>query len=176
MKKSRSYIDIIMNPTRSRIIQYLVTHRQATASDIALRLNDISKATLYRHINVLEKNRILLVAEEHKIRGTVEKVYILNEDLINHTGNPQNSKTNVWNLLMNLYRDFDVYFDKSNTRPIDDRIFINSQTLSLSDKDYDGLITELQEVVSRYGTREQDKHARRRRLTIISSPGNKKFF
>lgn len=175
MKKSRSYIDIIMNPTRSRIIQYLCAHKQATTGDIAMKLKDISKATLYRHINVLEKNRLLLVTEEHKIRGTVENVYTLNEELINRTGNPQNSKTNVWNLMMNIYRDFDVYFDRNDTKPIEDRIFFNSQTLNLTDKDFDNLTVELQEVINRYSNKEVDKHARNRRLTVISSPGNKKF-
>lgn len=175
MKRSKSYIDIIMNPTRNRIIQYLVTHKQATTSEIAVQLRDVSKATLYRHISILEKNRVLLVIEEHKIRGTIEKVYTLNQELINRTGNAINAKTNIWNMALNLYRDFDVYFSKPDAKPIADRILFDSVSLTLSDEEFDSLMAEVQDIIDRYSDIAPVKQSRNRKLTIISSPGNKKF-
>lgn len=175
MKRVKSYIDIIMNPTGNRIIQYLVSHTQSTTSEIAVQLKDVSKATLYRHISILEKNKVLLVIEEHKIRGTTEKVYTLNQDLINRTGDAINAKTNIWNLALNLYKDFDVYFSKPDAKPIADRIFFDSVSLSLSDGEFDRLTAEMQDVIERYRAIAPAKHSRSRKLTIISSPGNKKF-
>lgn len=143
MKRSKSHMDIIMNPTRNRIIQYLISHGQATTSEIALKLSDIPKATLYRHMNVLVKNKILLVVEEHKIRGTVESVYTLNRAMMNGTG--------------------------------DSWIFFDTVSLNLSDEEYDAMIAEMRALVERFRGESSAKHKKDRKLTIISSPGNKKF-
>jgi DNA-binding transcriptional ArsR family regulator len=173
MKKS--YIDLVMNPTRSRIIQYLVTHKQATTSEISMQLKDVSKATLYRNISTLEKNRVLYVIEEHKIRGTVEKVYTLNQEMLSGTGNTSDAKTNAWNFLLSLYRDFDAYFDKSEAKPISDRIFFNTLSLSLSNEDFDSFMSELQGMIERYNSLPTGKNSKARKLTVISSPGMKRF-
>ncbi len=173
MKKS--YIDLVMNPTRGRIIQYLVTHKQATTSEISLQLKDVSKATLYRNISTLEKNRVLYVIEEHKIRGTVEKVYTLNQEMLSASGNTSDAKTNAWNILMSLYRDFDSYFDKKEAKPITDRIFFNTISLNLSNEAFDSFMAELQDMVERYNSIPSSKTSKARKLTVISSPGMRKL-
>ena len=56
----------------------LVNHPM-TAGQIAEALSDVAQATLYRHIKLLTEAGLLSVVEERPTRGTVEKVYALNQ-------------------------------------------------------------------------------------------------
>lgn len=76
MKESKG--DLILHPVRMRIIMALV-NRSMTAGQLADALSDVPQATLYRHIKLLADAGLLAVVEERPIRGTVEKVYTLNQ-------------------------------------------------------------------------------------------------
>ena len=41
-------------------------------------LSDIPTPSLYRHIKILAEHAVIVVAEENRVRGTVESVYQLN--------------------------------------------------------------------------------------------------
>jgi len=70
--------DLILHPLRMRIIMTIMG-KHMTAQQLANAMPDIAQATLYRHLNKLAKGGILAVVEEHPVRGTLEKVYALNE-------------------------------------------------------------------------------------------------
>jgi DNA-binding transcriptional ArsR family regulator len=70
--------DLILHPVRMRIFMALVNHPM-TAGQIAEVLSDVAQATLYRHIKLLADAGLLTVVEERPTRGTVEKVYALNQ-------------------------------------------------------------------------------------------------
>ena len=74
-----SKADLILHPLRMRIIM-AVTGTQMTAQQLASAMPDIAQATLYRHLNKLATGGVLAVVEERPVRGTLEKVYALNED------------------------------------------------------------------------------------------------
>ena len=74
--------EVLMNPVRQRIFQYLLVHRTATVKEIKKALPDIPSASLYRHVKILTDSSVLLIAEENRIRGTVECVYRLNKDAL----------------------------------------------------------------------------------------------
>jgi DNA-binding transcriptional ArsR family regulator len=76
MKTSK--IDLILHPVRMRILMALAG-KPMTAGQIAVVLSDVAQATLYRHIKLLAEANVLQVVEEHPMRGTVEKVYALNQ-------------------------------------------------------------------------------------------------
>ena len=69
-------VDLVLHPIRLRIVIALAG-REMTAQQLAETLGDVPTATLYRHINRLTKGGILTVADERRIRGTLEKVYTL---------------------------------------------------------------------------------------------------
>ena len=71
---------IVMNPVRIRIAQYLILHEQGTTAQIGEELSDVPKASLYRHMKMLEDAGLIQVVQENKKRGTVEKVYKLNQE------------------------------------------------------------------------------------------------
>ena len=68
----KDFMKVIMNPIRQRIVQYLMIHGQGTSKEIMEELTDIPPASLYRHVKILAENGCIEIAEEHKIRGTVE--------------------------------------------------------------------------------------------------------
>ena len=77
-----SNIDLILHPVRMRIIQALIGGRRLTANDLGQLLADVPPATLYRHINPLVEAGILVVVDERKVRGAVEKTYGLQESAL----------------------------------------------------------------------------------------------
>lgn len=70
--------EIVMNPVRQRIFQYLLLHETGTVKEIRKALPDVPGASLYRHMKLLTESGILTVVGENRIRGTVESIYSLN--------------------------------------------------------------------------------------------------
>ena len=57
---------IVMNPVRIRIAQYLILHEQGTTAQIGEELSDVPKASLYRHMKMLEDAGLIQVVQENK--------------------------------------------------------------------------------------------------------------
>lgn len=70
--------EVVMNPVRQRIIQFLMVNERGTVKEIKEVLDDIPTPSLYRHVKILAENEIIVVAEENRVRGTVENIYELN--------------------------------------------------------------------------------------------------
>ena len=75
--------DLIIHPTRLRIIQAFGGGQRLTARHVAALLPDIPHATLYRHLNTLLSAGILAVVAEHPVRAVQERVYALVEGAAN---------------------------------------------------------------------------------------------
>jgi DNA-binding transcriptional ArsR family regulator len=71
--------EAILHPVRLRLIMTL-TGREMTTQQIGEKLPDIAKASLYRHISTLYKAGVVRVVRETPVRGTVEKVYAIQEE------------------------------------------------------------------------------------------------
>jgi DNA-binding transcriptional ArsR family regulator len=69
--------ELALHPVRLRILM-AVAGRQLTVQQMAKLLDGIPQATLYRHVNALADCDILQVVSENPVRGTTEKVYMLN--------------------------------------------------------------------------------------------------
>ncbi len=163
---------IILNPIRMRIIQYLASHKNATASQMSEFMTDIPKTTLYRHIGVLNKHHIIEVIEETQIRGTVEKTYGLNLSTIQGVNTKENATQNAFNFLMKIYADYHAYFKNENADPGKDRIFLNNTQLLLSDEEFDNLLSDIREILIVHLNNEPNEKRRQRSLSIISTPCN----
>lgn len=46
--------EVVMNPVRQRIYQYLLIHEKGTVKEIKKGLPDISGASLYSHIRIIK--------------------------------------------------------------------------------------------------------------------------
>lgn len=69
--------EILLHPVRLRIVQTFLGDRELTTAQLAASLDDVPAGSLYRHIALLAEAGILQVASERRIRGSVERTYIL---------------------------------------------------------------------------------------------------
>ena len=82
-------VEVVMNPVRQRIMQFLMIHEKGTVKEIKSKLSDVPTPSLYRHVKILLENSVIVVAEENRVRGTVESVYRLNDNVLSILKSPQ---------------------------------------------------------------------------------------
>ena len=70
--------EIVGHPLRLRILQEMAG-RERTTAQLREALPDIPQATLYRHVAVLVKAEVLAVSSQRRVRGAVERTYVLGE-------------------------------------------------------------------------------------------------
>lgn len=158
---------VLLNPERLRIIQFLILHKQSTASDILKANNDITRTTLYRHLNLLEQHGFISIAKETKIRGTVEKTYILNRDSM------ANLKAGdvINQMLLGIMGDFGRYIGSHKDDDfVKDMLLCQTSSIHMTDEEYTDFLTKLGELVASVINNEQTDERKLRRLTFISSP------
>lgn len=163
---------VLMNPIRSRIIQYLSVHKEATAGILSEQISDVPRTTLYRHINILEKNELLTVISEKKIRGSLEKTYSLNMGTFSKENTVENVTRNAFGFLMKIYADFDRFFSENQDQPISEieHIFLGNVSLMLSDEEFKLFMSEMNQVLGKYMSNVQDGSRKQRSISVISSP------
>jgi hypothetical protein len=69
--------DLLLHPVRLRIMQAFLGDRALTTSQLSAELADIPPASLYRHVARLVGADVLQVVAERRIRGAVERTYVL---------------------------------------------------------------------------------------------------
>ena len=90
MRKDEAVMELIKllsNPVRVQVMQYLQNYGEATTKQISEALTGIPAPTLYRHINLLLKEEVLLIKEERKVRGSLERLLVINDAKITEAGN-----------------------------------------------------------------------------------------
>lgn len=157
--------EILSNPIRIQVMQYLQTCGEATTKQIAEALSDVSTPTLYRHINIMLEQGALLVKEERKVRGGTERLLVINEEKF---GIPENLSQNAYQFLMGLYMKFQGYGERDDANPRKDRLSLRTCILTLSDSRYDELMNEIGAVIEKYQI--MSEGGKKRNLSIISAP------
>lgn len=72
--------DLILHPIRFRILETLIGE-SLTTGDIAGRLPDVPKSSIYRHLKLLLENDMIAIDQTHPVRGVLERTYRLNQPL-----------------------------------------------------------------------------------------------
>lgn len=162
---------IIMNPTRMRIIQYLMLHETGTTAQMKEELIDISPASLYRHIKILEEAKLIVVIQENRIRGVVERVYQINKEnpLSKDTSN-ENIKQVIDSSLLNIMGVFNRYLNNEENDPQKDLLFLTTSTLLLSDEEFLEFTKEIGDIFNVIVNNKKNDDRKVRRITLISSP------
>lgn len=164
----KTNIDVILNPVRVRIIQAFSLKKSITATELYEMIHDVSRTTLYRHINVLLANHILSVQSEKKIRGSVERTFILNHEELSKFNSPENASKNALDFLTYKYTMFQKYFEGNHVDPVKDKIFLGESVLMLSDEEFDQFTKELWELFDKHSFEYSDGR-KARNISVISS-------
>ena len=76
---SQTRAEILLHPVRLRIVLAFGAERLTTAQ-LSHRLPDVAHATLYRQVAALAEAGMLEVVSERRVRGGVERTYVLAAD------------------------------------------------------------------------------------------------
>lgn len=160
-------IKVLSNPVRMQIMQYLQTYGEATAKQISEAISDIPAPTLYRHINTLLKEEVLLVKEERKVRGSLERLLAVNEKKMSAAVNSNISET-AYQFLMELYMKFHKYSCTDKADPGKDRLSLRTCIFTLTDDSFDSFMKDIAAVIDKYQKAEES--GKLRSVSFISAP------
>lgn len=158
---------VISNPVRIQVMQYLQTHGEATTRQISEAITDVPAPTLYRHINTLLREEVLIVKEERKVRGSLERLLAINVEKMAKTVNSSISET-AYQFLMELYMKFEKYSRKEDADPQKDRFSLRTRVFTLTDKSFDSFMQEIGEVMEKY--QKAEENGKLRSISFISAP------
>lgn len=159
--------EVVMNPVRQRIFQYFLLNETGTVKEVKNALPDVPSASLYRHMKILADSSILVVVGENRIRGTVESVYKLNKDAMAAEDEDGNG---VQMALLGLCASFAKYFSTGSADPKKDMLLFTNCTLMLTDEEFTGFLSEINEIGLKYMKVKPTADSKTRRITLISSP------
>lgn len=161
--------EIVMNPVRQRIFQYLLVHETGTIKDLRKALPDVPSASLYRHMKILTDSALLTVVGENRIRGTVESIYQLNKralELEDADG------TMVQMSLLSICASFAKYFSSGHANPRADMLLLSTCTLTLTDEKFASFLAEINQLAVKYMNAEVCEGSKTRQITLISAPAD----
>ena len=158
-----------MNSTRQRIIQVIMLKKEATSAEIGEELQDIPRASLYRHIKVLLDAKIITVVKEEFKRGSVEKTYAIAPQMpYDNTNEEYNSL--IQSALMGLQGDFYRYFNGDNPDPQRDLLTVGSASLMMSDEEMMEFIKAYGNLLQKYMSNKPVEGRKVRKVTLVISP------
>lgn len=163
--------NIILNPTRMRIIQNLSTKKSITTNELCELMSDIPRTTLYRHVKILIDNDILEVVAENKVRGSVERTISLNLNTLTSQNTVDNLAQNAFGFLMNIYAKFQDSLATEKSEIKNQKIFLVNSVLMMNDEEFDSYLLELNALFQKYNLKASDDR-KPRDISIISAPVN----
>ena len=146
-------LELLGHPVRLRIVHALRGGRTLTTADLAARLPDVSKAMLYRHVDLLATGGVLDVAEERRVRGAVERHYRLREERAGidprtvASLSRQDHRRAFAIAMAALVAEFNAYLDRDGTDPAVDAVGYRQRALWLDDGELADLIGALRDAI-----------------------------
>ena len=165
----RDFADVIMNPVRQRIAQYLILHRTGTVNEIAAALSDVPRPSLYRHMNVLLEAGCIEVVAQKSVRGAVERTYALVQQPMENPSQEEIGKL-VQGVLTSVMSNFARYFANPAADPQRDLLSVSSSTLMLSDAEMLEMLQRIGAVFNDYIQNKPGGERRPRNIVFISAP------
>jgi DNA-binding transcriptional ArsR family regulator len=178
MKESK--VDVILHPVRMRIIQSLI-NQHLTAQQLKELLHDIPQASLYRNLKKLVEAEVIHIVDEIPNRGTVEKVYsiqdpnkaILGPEVLNNLSKDEHMGLFI-KFLANLMGEYERYLNQEKVDFTADGVSFRQATLFLSDEEFGEFMKELVAVYTKVLQNKPKKGRKRRTLATIIIPDQHK--
>lgn len=168
--------EILLHPVRLKIIQCLVDGNQLTAQQLKQQLPDISQATLYRHIKVLEVAGAIVTVETRKKRGATERVFMLPEHVETlsllqlQQGSPEAHLSYFIKFVAHLIGDFSKYVHGPDMNLLRDGVTYRQEPIFLSDEENRELMLQIRNLIQKYANNEPSENRRRRLVTTAVFP------
>ncbi|MEV4510081.1 helix-turn-helix domain-containing protein [Dactylosporangium sp. NPDC049525] len=146
-------LELLAHPVRLRVVHALRGGRTLTTAQLCERLPDVSKATVYRHIDLLCDGGVLEVADERRVRGAVERHYRLRPDrAVIDAGSLESLTLDDYRrsfgvAMAALLAEFDAYLGRDHADPVADLVGYRQHALWLSPDELLELIGELRRAI-----------------------------
>jgi hypothetical protein len=144
-----SSADLLLHPVRLRIVQAFLGDRALTTSQLAAELSDVPAASLYRHVARLVNAEVLQVVAERRVRGALERTYILRvaaaamgpQEIASMTA--EDHRQAFMAFVAGLLADADRYLQRPGFDPLRDQVGYRLAGLWLDDAEYAELLRDL---------------------------------
>ncbi|MEV8032875.1 helix-turn-helix domain-containing protein [Streptomyces sp. NPDC086182] len=146
--------ELLAHPVRLRVVHAMRGGRELTTADLCDRIRDVSKATVYRHVDLLAAGGVLEVALERRVRGAVERRYRLRRDRAGINTDTANSlslddhRSAFAAALAVLTAEFTAYLDRDTADPVADLVGYRQHAVWLSPGELHGMIDGLREAIA----------------------------
>jgi DNA-binding transcriptional ArsR family regulator len=146
-------LELLGHPIRLRIVHALRGGRTLTTAQLCALLPDVSKATVYRHVDLLAGGGILDVAAERRVRGAVERTFRLRPERA--TVDPaqaaalttEEHRRAFGTAVAALVAEFGAYLDRPDADPATDPVGYRQHGLWLDDTELAALLRGLGEAI-----------------------------
>ncbi len=141
--------DLLLHPVRLRIVQAFLGDRALTTTELRSELPDVPTASLYRHVALLVNAGVLAVAAERRVRGAVERTYMLRVAAANIGLNelaemsPDEHRHAFMAFVAALLGDFDRYLARGEVDLLRDGVSYRLAGMWLDDAELTELVREL---------------------------------
>lgn len=146
-------LELLVHPVRLRVVHAMSGGRTMTTTQLCARMPDVSKATMYRHVDALAGAGILEVDGEQRVRGAVERRYRLRRDraVIDEqtaaAASPDDYRRAFAAAVAALLSEFDAYLDRDGADPPADLVGFRQHALWLSPDELTSLIEDLRAAI-----------------------------
>ncbi|WP_103351133.1 helix-turn-helix domain-containing protein [Amycolatopsis sp. CA-128772] len=146
-------LELLAHPVRLRIVHAMRGGRTQTTAQLCALLPDISKATVYRHVDLLAAGGILEVAEERRVRGAVERHYRLRpERAAIDPGTAaslsrEDHRRGFAVAVAALIAEFNAYLDRESANPATDPVGYRQHAIWLDREELIAMNTELRDAI-----------------------------
>ena len=169
--------DLLLHPVRLRIVKAFLGERALTATQLAAELDDVPTGSIYRHVALLTRAGVLQVVAERRVRGAVERTYMLRlfaarigpDEVATMTVDEHIQAFMAY--IAGLLGDFDRYLGAGPPDPVRDGADYQVAAMWLSDAEFADFLRDLGNVAQPRLANAPGKGRRRRMLYYILLPG-----
>lgn len=168
-------LKVLTDPVSNRILQMMRVRERMTISDILSENTDVPRATVYRKVKKMLDVGAIKIVDSHKVRGQTENVYSIKQIYIANPKTNEDSMEIVTISLMQILDQYTRYFKSENADVNRDKLFLLNYAISLSDKDFSEMMSDIFKIVDKYQKKELTSDAKIRNLYLLSAPGGEKY-
>jgi hypothetical protein len=169
--------DLLLHPVRLRLVQAFLGDRALTTTELRSELPDVPAASLYRHVARLVDAGVLAVVAERRVRGAVERTYILRtsaasvglDEVAKMT--PDEHRQAFLAFVAGLIGDFDRYLARGQIDLLRDGVSYRMAAMWLDDAELTELFHELVTVLQPRLANPPKAGRKRRILGTVLLPG-----
>jgi hypothetical protein len=169
--------DLLLHPVRLRIVQAFLGDRALTTTQLRAELPDVPAGSLYRHVAKLVDGGVLAVVSERRVRGAVERTYVLRTSAARLNANDiatmsrSEHRQAFLAFVAGLIGDLDRYLARDEIDPLRDGASYNLAAMWLDDAELAELARELYIVLQPRAANPPTPGRRRRIFATVLLPG-----